>query len=230
LATHCLSCHGVVPQPGVPSSLTSVAQLRAPSVTDPSRTVAEEAVIRMQSTVSPMPPTGLLPAADVAVLTQWIESGYAGPACAPADTTQDPFAGGTVCTSGTPYRSFDEGSGLMNPGQACIACHAQEREGPRFVIAGTVYPTGHEPDNCNGSSGPIQVVITDANGAVHTLTTNSAGNFYLGSAPNFALPYTAMVTLGGASRTMAAAQTSGDCNTCHTEAGTNDAPGRIVAP
>jgi mono/diheme cytochrome c family protein len=118
----------------------------------------------------------------------------------------------------------------MNPGQACIACHTAEREGPRFAIAGTVYPTGHEPDGCNGSSGGIQVVITDANGTAYTLTPNSAGNFYLQSAPGLALPYTAVVVQGGATRAMTEPQTSGDCNTCHTEAGAEGAPGRIVGP
>ena len=33
-----------------------------------------------------------------------------------------------------------------------------------------------------------------------------------------------------AERAMVAAQTSGDCNSCHTLAGTNGAPGRIMLP
>ena len=230
LATQCLSCHGDPPLEGVPTSLTTVAALRAASITDPPRTMAEEAVVRMQSTGSPMPPTGPAPVADVAVLEQWIQSGYAGPACASADVTSDPFAGATICTSGSTYRSREEGSALMNPGQACIACHSTEREGPRFAIAGTAYPTGHEPDNCNGSSTRVDVVITDANGTIYTLTSNAAGNFFLPSTPGIALPYTAVVAQGEATRVMSAPQTNGDCNTCHTEAGANGAPGRIVAP
>lgn len=29
-------------------------------------------------------------------------------------------------------------------------CHTAEREGPRYPITGTLYPTGHEPNDCNG--------------------------------------------------------------------------------
>jgi predicted CXXCH cytochrome family protein len=39
-----------------------------------------------------------------------------------------------------------------------------------------------------------------------------------------------MVTAGGKERIMVQAQTSGDCNSCHSESGSKDAPGRIVAP
>ena len=63
------------------------------------------------------------------------------------------------------------------PGAACIQCHGR-REGPRFSIAGTVYPTLHEPDLCYGADGigGAQVKITGANG--QTLTPNATGNFY----------------------------------------------------
>jgi cytochrome c553 len=131
----------------------------------------------------------------------------------------------------------------MHPGGACIACHAKQGgggddEAPRFTIGGTVYPTAHEPDDCNGTSmssaGTLSVLITEANGKAHSLAVNTVGNFsYTGS---IATPYTAQVVAGSAVRAMAHAQTSGDCNGCHTVNGSStttgaaSAPGRIMAP
>lgn len=139
-------------------------------------------------------------------------------------------ASGT-CTSNTQWMNGDHGSPLMHPGVACITCHATKSDAPTFVIGGTVYPTSHEPNDCNGvntSVGAV-VVITDASGKAHTLPVNAAGNFYLegGAIP---LPFHAKVVVGGREQAMATAQTSGDCNSCHTQAGANAAPGRILAP
>jgi hypothetical protein len=148
----------------------------------------------------------------------------------------DVFGGATTCTSGQvlPNVTGDGYSG-MDPGQTCVSCH-KENGGPSFVLGGTVYPTGHEPDNCAGvTASDIKVVVTDANGTDHALTPNSSGNFYLSNSRRnpvaFAFPYTARVERGGkVVEQMGAAQTSGDCNSCHTETGANGAPGRIAAP
>jgi mono/diheme cytochrome c family protein len=116
----------------------------------------------------------------------------------------------------------------MRPGNACISCHSRG-EGPRFAIAGTVYPSAHEPNDCNGTNADsATVTITDANGMVHELTPNAAGNFYAAGA--IALPYTASITAGGRTRAMAAKQTNGDCNSCHTQDGASGAPGRVMLP
>jgi len=120
----------------------------------------------------------------------------------------------------------------MNPGQACISCHSSSGgEGPRYVIAGTLYPTGHEPNNCNGTNGNTgaRVVVTGSNGTSVTLTPNSAGNFY--SSTSLAGPYKAkVVDSAGKERVMVSAAPNGDCNTCHTQTGANSAPGRITLP
>lgn len=137
------------------------------------------------------------------------------------------FSTPTTCTSGATWTRGDRGSASMHPGAACIACHKTER-GPTFTIAGTVYPSGHEPDDCNGVAGGASVVVTDANGKVATLTVNAAGNFYSSTA--LTPPYSAKVVKGGVERAMVATQQSGDCNSCHTLDGTNNAPGRIVSP
>jgi hypothetical protein len=119
----------------------------------------------------------------------------------------------------------------MRPGEACIACHTSEGEGPRYAIAGTLFPTGHEPDDCNGlpgEPGGLKVIITDANGQEHELTPNSVGNFFLGG--NLATPYTAKVVSDAGERLMLTPQQDGDCNKCHTADGISGAPGRVVVP
>jgi hypothetical protein len=110
----------------------------------------------------------------------------------------------------------------MAPGYACVSCHS-------FSLAGTIYPTAHEANNCDGASaGGISVVITGADGQTLSLTPNSAGNFY--STMLVSLPFTAKVVGAGGTRAMLTAQTSGDCNSCHTVAGASGAPGRIMIP
>src|SRR5678816_1857969 len=129
----------------------------------------------------------------------------------------------TVCTSGKYWTSGNGGS--MAPGEACQACH-QKQGGPSYFIAGTVYPTAHEPKDCDGI-GSISVVVTDANKVVTTLNANSVGNFSSGT--KVAAPFTVKVTSTKGTRAMSGSLTSGDCNSCHTTAGANGAPGRIMA-
>ena len=142
----------------------------------------------------------------------------------------DPFAVPSTCTSKISWTQGNEGSADMNPGLACISCHAAEPDAPKFAIAGTVYPTAHEPDLCNGagSAAAVQVVVTGADGTTLTLIPNTVGNFsYRGA---LATPYKVKVVSMGRERAMGGAQTSGDCNSCHTKGGANGAPGRIVLP
>lgn len=224
----CASCHGSTPSGGAPMSLTSDTALKA--VSPLGGTYAERSVIRMQDTKSPMPPGGPAPtqAQDLAVLQTWIAAGYPSGTC---DLTNDAgiIVYPTVCTSGsiTPGDRLRE---RMHPGGACLSCHASRQEGPHYNLAGTVYATLHEKDDCAADTTIVgtKVVITDANKKVTTLTVNSAGNFYTEGA--IAFPYTAKVLRGGKEHVMVAAQTSGDCNSCHTEQGNSGAPGRITAP
>ena len=130
------------------------------------------------------------------------------------------------CTSGT-YWSGGEGSSRMRPGEACIACHSGSGEAPGFTVAGTLFPTMHEPNDCNGTS-IASIEITDATGRVVTLTPNSAGNFSSGTGLRF--PIRAKVAANGLVREMASPQMSGDCNACHTQPGTQGALGRVVVP
>ena len=130
---------------------------------------------------------------------------------------------GAVCTSG---RTWDgSNTADMNPGMAtCTGCHQT------FTFCGTVYPTYHEPDGCYGANGAtgVRVVVTGADGKSLTLTPTASGNFY--STEAVVRPFTARVMNGAASHAMVATQLSGNCNTCHSQDGGYDAPGRIVAP
>lgn len=130
----------------------------------------------------------------------------------------------TVCTSMMTWTSGN--TVTMRPGESCLSCHTT------FTIAGTVYPTAHEPDDCYGSrsTGNLTVVITDANGTTTSIPVNGVGNFFATAA--VAAPYQAKVvdSTAGTERDMTVSQTVGDCNSCHTALGANNAPGRIVVP
>ena len=253
LTNKCATCHGAMPLTGLPS-LVSYANLTAPSTSDPSKTNAVVALARIQSTTAPMPPSPGSPvaASDISALQTFISQGYPKPSC-PTGTggaggsggnpgtggtgtvggsggaSNDPLLAKAICTSMASWTGGNRGSAAMNPGLACISCHSSG-DGPSFSIAGTVYPTGHEPDRCNSSAGTqgAQIVIIGADGKMVTLTPNNVGNFSSNTA--IKTPYQAKVTYQGRERLMIASQTSGDCNSCHTQNGANGAPGRITVP
>jgi hypothetical protein len=146
----------------------------------------------------------------------------------------------SVCTSGMMWTHGTLGSSSMRPGDTCITCHSMSGGGaPTFYVAGTVYPTEHEPTLCNGIAGAT-IVVTDAKNQTFTLTSNSVGNFACGpvarngfpACANFTYPFTAKTVnkTTGATNAMIDPQKTGDCNSCHTEHGLNNAPGRIEAP
>jgi len=229
LATYCWSCHGATPSGGAPSRLVTYGDLTGPSVSNPSVSAAAQALTRMQA--GTMPAGGTKPTtAEIAAFATWVGNGTPkGTSCTTTpDAGTNPYDTPLTCTTGQ-NSNVDEGS-TMEPGGACISCHAQYGA-RKFTIAGTVYPTAHETDRCVGTAS-IQVVITDANSKVFTTTSNSVGNFSLQASQmaGFTPPYTAKVVQGANERAMATPQTSGDCNSCHTATGTNSAPGRIMAP
>jgi len=241
----CQSCHSPPPRlRSVPMALATYDDLVAPSPSDAQTTSIDMSIARMQDTTAPMPPAPAAPAtaAEVAILQAWIDAG-APSSCdggigAGGDGSvvpPNPYDTPVVCSSNTQWTGGNQESPNMRPGAACIDCHTRGGEGPRFTFAGTAYPSAHEPTDCNGLVGPdtsAQVVITDASGATFTMNVNSVGNFsYTAkSGTTVALPYRAKIVSNGLERVMATPQDSGDCNTCHTEAGDEDAPGRIMAP
>lgn len=148
----------------------------------------------------------------------------------------DPLNAEPTCTSARMWTMRDRGSPLMHPGQACIECHqrmgVRDPAASRMTIAGTVFPTGHEPTDCNGAPGTtdggLTVEITDAMGNVVTMTPNGVGNF--SSTTAVTLPLTALVRSPVATRRMIGEVMTGDCNSCHTQNGDMMAPGRITIP
>jgi mono/diheme cytochrome c family protein len=133
----------------------------------------------------------------------------------------------TECASTVKWIGGDEGSEHMHPGADCVECHTRKGEGPKFAFAGTVFPDYKQADDCYGSD-MVEITLTGADGKVLTLSSNEAGNFT--SRDALALPYKASVTYQGRTRSMIAPQTNGACNSCHTQNGANDAPGRILLP
>jgi cytochrome c553 len=223
-------CHS-----GNPSAppLLSYANLTAKSKVDPTKSVAERALARMQDKTSPMPPSGQLAAATIAPFQTWVNGGMKPVACTGSvdggvDAGPSEFDVPAKCTNG--QSTAGEGS-TMDPGRACGGCHG-------FSVAGTVYPTAHEPNNCKGVAGSgaaagTKVVVTDSKGKSTQLTVNSAGNFL--SSSSFSAPFTVkVVAANGHERSMLTKLTSsmGDCNSCHTQSGTGNpkAPGRILMP
>lgn len=242
-AQRCQECHGAKPVQGATISLLGRADLVAPLPEDSSRTVADEVLARMKDDSAPMPPSPKPRAssAEIALVQDWISAGKPVQSCGAADVppppppADDPFATSTVCTSKTTWSKGDQGSDDMHPGRACLSCHKFPDKAffkAPFDIAGTIYPSGHEPDDCYGAAG-VTVVITDANGKEYRIDTNSAGNFFHSSTYGLqpiAMPYRAKIVRGTVERVMKDAQSNGDCNHCHTEKGTEKAPGRIMAP
>jgi len=236
LENRCIACHdGTRPES---PRLLDYADLVAPSKADPSTTMAQAALGRMKSTTSPMPPPPAVrpDAAEVEPFETWVILGTPkrNVTCTdapPPPSTTPPVTGPTGCTSGKTWTGNDTGSPLMHPGAACNACH-QVMGGPNLVIAGTVYPSLHEPNDCNGSVSPpaLTVTITDSKARVLSLPVNAAGNFQIEHTAKLTPPFKASVSNGTKTTAMTGSVTSGDCNSCHTVAGANGAPGRIMGP
>jgi hypothetical protein len=137
------------------------------------------------------------------------------------DSATDP-----VCSTDSYWTGGDEESPRMHPGGDCVSCHARG-EGPDFTLAGTVMGDWDDPTDCNGIAG-VTVHVTDANGGEHTLTTNSAGNFY--TTEHLLAPIAVVLEQDGRTREMQLHPDETDCMSCHTQDGEEGAPGRIVAP
>ncbi len=230
LQTRCAACH-TGQTPGV--QIASYADLTGPSHTDPNTSMGAMAAKRMQDANSPMPPTSATPAtsAEITAFVAWVQSGMPKGSCGALDAGPNPYDTPMQCSSNQTWSQSGEGSPDMDPGRACTSCHLSQGE-RGFSVAGTVYPTAHEPDNCIGGTlgtGGAVVVVTPASGPEVTLQVGATGNFH--SYQSFAQPIHVRVrNAQGAERVMVAAPTSGDCNTCHTATGANGAPGRIMLP
>ena len=232
LSRYCSSCHGAVLAAGVPMPLQSIGDLQRAAMFDANETVAEASLRRMRSADNPMPPSGSMPTdTEIAAFENWLDEGMPRGSCG---DVLDPFAVEPSCTTDSYWLGGNRESPLMNPGEACNDCHTRGvggEHGPSLSVAGTVFATGHEPDDCNGANGRLErvvVEITDGSGRKVQLGVNEAGNFFYED--RLTPPLTARIKYQGRVREMLTAQTSGDCNACHSETGAEGAPGRIVLP
>jgi len=134
-----------------------------------------------------------------------------------------------ACVSGSSWHGGENSA--MRPGEDCIHCHAID-EGPDFAVAGTIFTNYDEPNDCDGAGG-MTIVVTDATAHDYTLHSNAAGNFYLLASQASSLTWPITVTVqdaNGTVRAMEEPQSSGACNHCHTSAGAEGAPGRVITP
>ncbi len=151
-------------------------------------------------------------------------------------------AGGPRCVSGTWWTFGDRGDNTMHPGRECISCHRRGHRGPLFSVAGTIFSSYHEADDCNGyPGGPpgdprprAEVEVTDATGRPFFIIANRVGNFYTNH--QFQLPIQRVRVRGPNGRFLEMAQPPphGDCNACHSRDGNVSplgvSPGRITVP
>ena len=110
----------------------------------------------------------------------------------------------TACGGG----DDDEGGShtLMAPGENCMrsGCHGN------FTLAGTVFPSA--TSSASAGIAGVSVVVTDANNAQTTLTSNAAGNFYTSKTRALPLQSVSMVR-NGTSTDMSSPE--GACASCH---------------
>lgn len=136
------------------------------------------------------------------------------------------------CASGLSWSNGNEGSELMHPGGDCIKCHGQSGEGPTYEIAGTVYESLTEEDDCGGLEGAT-IELTDINNNVFTMTSNAAGNFFMTPEQTEGIEYPATVKAiyDGRESVMIGYVPYGNCSDCHTRNGNwTAAGGRVYVP
>lgn len=151
----------------------------------------------------------------------------------------------TTCFSNSKWAQGNTGAEGMNPGLACRSCHLGENfmgqnpngevnAGFAMFFMGTAYSDFNEANLCNANQVPVGAVVEildDAGVLKLSLPIDPSGNFRSNSTTaGFPMPYRARIRANGSVRPMGTPQTNGDCNTCHTEQGRENAPGRIVWP
>jgi aspartate aminotransferase-like enzyme len=96
----------------------------------------------------------------------------------------------------------------MNPGRACLSCHASGQS-PKITAGGTIYSSSSGGTAVSGAT----VTIVDSTGKTVTVVTGTSGNFYTTTAITF--PATVQVSKCPNIATMPTTASSGDCNSCH---------------
>ena len=130
LGADCLLCHGPVPKNGAPNRLDSLAALKAPSYSQPSKSNGQLALERIQSATSPMPPAPYARATStqISAFAGWVDAGMpAGSCTAPsADAGTPPLGDGGVVDAGPSDAGVanDLPCGIASTlGTYCTGCH-----------------------------------------------------------------------------------------------------------
>jgi hypothetical protein len=220
-ATNCTGCHSDPPIASALAGLVTYTDLMATSHEDPTKNEAQLSLSRMQNASSPMPPSGLLPAADVTTLQNWVNAGYPMGSCSSADggaggdAAAPPPAG--VFGNAPPYQA---NTGLIthNAGLNCMGCHGVGGgDAPQFDFGGTVYDSSGKP--VSGA----EVRMVDAKGNATSVYSGPAGTFYKAGA-GFAGPaHIGIRNASSVQNMMTALQsgsqppasTGGACTACH---------------
>jgi putative hemolysin len=150
----------------------------------------------------------------------WGSGGGVSTAVPPADPNPE-----TICNESNEHctESTCRGEGArMLPGSDCLVCHSPggDDEADWFSVGGTVFS---DLDGSSLSQG-VLVRVTDANGKVVEMTSNSAGNFY--SEEDLVPPMRAEVEVGGRVEEMATEISYGGCASCHS----CEDEGKVPAP
>ena len=243
VAAKCKNCHGAPLTGNAPFPLLNRADFLQISLVDPTRTRAQQSVLRIHNAANPMPPAGspAVTAAEVSAFDAWVNAGTQAGPCSPLDAGPQPL----TCASGQTWTLGTNGSESMEPGLACIACHRGQNfngQNPTglsklsraYSFMGTAFSAVHDKNLCRSpppAGGKVEIIDKNGGVALTLLVTNPYGNFRSNALVNgVALPYTARITANGRTATMVTPQTNGDCNECHTEQGLQGAPGRIYWP
>jgi hypothetical protein len=217
-AAACTSCHGNPPLPSALAGLVTYDDMMKTSVEDPTKNEAQLSLVRMKDAARPMPPGALPPAADVALLEQWINAGYPRGSCG---TGAGPDGGGPPppppppppsVFDGAPAYQLHAGGRAHNAGRDCMQCHqGSDGEAPIFSFGGTLY----DPSGAPVSGAEVRLV--DASGKATSVYTATNGTFYAGGR-GFAGP--ARVGVRNANQaldmfTPLQATNGGACSSCH---------------
>jgi hypothetical protein len=127
LVADCLLCHGPVPKNGAPNRLDTLAALKAPAYTQPSKSNGALALERIQSASSPMPPVPYASAtsAQISSFASWINAGMpAGSCAAPSPDAGPPPLGDAGLPPTDGGVSNDLPCGIARTlGTYCTGCH-----------------------------------------------------------------------------------------------------------
>ena len=144
LSSDCLLCHGPVPSNSAPNRLDGLAALRGPSSTEPTKSNAQLALERMQSTTSPMPPTPYagLTATQISQWSAWVSGGTQAGSC----VANSDDAGVPAIVDGGVGGSSDAGVSGDLPcdvahllGAYCTGCHGSPPTNSAPVVLNSLH-------------------------------------------------------------------------------------------